>query len=142
MLEIFKAQDINSQVYCRIAPSLIHGVGVVAIKDIPKGTQLNKFWNDLKPKRVEILHNEWALVDEEIKDIILASGCITDGQVGYYIIQHPNAHHTFFFNHSNEPNSEFGVAIKDIKKGEEITRKYAMVHNEVIKYFAKQGIII
>ena len=31
-------QHIRHNIYCRLAPSKIHGVGVVAIKDIPEGT--------------------------------------------------------------------------------------------------------
>ena len=139
---IITAEELNNQIFCRVKPSAIHGVGVVAIRDIPKGTTFNTYWNELAPKRFEIAHDEWPQVAPEIQDIILASGCFTDGEPGYYFIQHPNSLHCLFVNHAEPPNTKEGVALRDIKAGEEITRYCNGVHEEVIKHFARQGITV
>lgn len=136
------AAELNDQVFCRVAPSSIHGVGVVAVRTIPNGTAYNTYWNELNGKRFQIAHDEWGKVDPAIQDIILASGCFTDGDEGSYIIEHPNSHHCLFVNHAEVPNTEFGVALRDIAAGEEITRYCNGIHDEVVKHFAKQGIII
>lgn len=136
------ADVLNNEVYCRVAPSVIHGVGVVAIQDIQKGTLINIYWNEAHGKRFQISLEEWDLVKPEITDIILASGCITDGEEGYYVIEHPNSHHCFFVNHVDEPNTKEGVAMRDIKTGEEITRYCNGVHKKVIEHFKNQGIIV
>lgn len=136
------AEQLNNEIFCRVMPSPIHGVGVVAVRDIPKGTQFNAHWNDLHPYRVQISHEEWEKVDEPIKDIILASGCFADGEPGYYYIQHPNSLHTLFVNHAEEPNTKEGYALRDIKAGEEITRYCNGVHEKVLEHFKSQGILI
>lgn len=136
------AEQLNSEIFCRIAPSKLHGVGIIAIRDIPKGTLFNQYWNEWYGKRIEISHDEWEKVDPEIKDIILASGMFTDGLEGFYHIDHPNTHHCLFFNHAETPNSKEGVALEDIKKGEEVTRYCNGVHEKVLEHFASQGITI
>ena len=36
--EVLAVRKLNTQVWCRLAPSNIHGIGIFAIKNIPKGT--------------------------------------------------------------------------------------------------------
>jgi len=42
------------QVYCRLAPSPIHGIGIFAIKDIPKGT--NPFNNSFMAQEAIVIN--------------------------------------------------------------------------------------
>lgn len=136
------ADQLNSEVFCRHAPSKINGVGVIAIRPIPKGTRYNPMWNEFRQQMFSISHEEWRKVKPEIQDIILSSGAFNDHDANHYICAHPNYNHTFFVNHSDDPNTKDGVALRDISPGEEITRYCDGVHYEVIKHFARQGIII
>ncbi len=136
------ADTLNGEVFCRLGPSKIHGVGVIAIRKIPKGTVYNKDWNELRAETQMISREEWNKVKPEIQDLILSSGAFTDVDSDHYAFDHPNYHHTFFVNHSNDPNTEKGVALRDIKSGEELTRYCNGIHPEVIKHFARQGVII
>lgn len=134
------ADELNNQVFCRVSPSKIHGVGIVAVRDIPKGTLFNRYWNELHGIRFQVSHEDWSKTSWEVKDIVLASGCITDGEEGYYVFEHPNSHHCLFVNHAENPNTKEGIALVDIKTGEEITRYCNGVHEEVIKHFKSKGI--
>ena len=35
--------DLNKTVFCRLGPSKIHGIGVIAIRDIPEGTRITDY---------------------------------------------------------------------------------------------------
>jgi SET domain-containing protein len=115
-------------VYCRLKPSRYGGVGVFAIRDIPKGT--NPFagcydgnFIPVSPKEIE---NQPASIKEMIKDFCP----FQDGK--YWVIERGlNAIDiSFFLNHSKEPNmiaikdGEEFVAKRDIKAGEELTVDY------------------
>lgn len=141
-MTLITSEKLNNEVFCRVAPSSLHGVGILAIKDIPKGTIFNQYWNEWHGLRFDISHEEWEKVDPKIQDVILASGMFTDGIKGYYHIDHPNTHHCLFFNHAENPNSKEGVALIDIKKGEEVTRYCNMIHEKVIEHFKKKGITV
>ncbi len=136
------AETLNGEIYCRLGQSKIHGVGVIAIRRIPIGVTYNPGWNELRPQAQMISKQEWEKVRPEIQDLILTSGAFTDYGEDHYCFEHPNYHHIFFVNHSEEPNTRFGVALRDIEAGEEITRYCNGIHPEVIKHFARQGIII
>jgi hypothetical protein len=103
----------------RLGPSTIHGIGVFADEDIRKGTIVWSF-NPLIDK---------ALTDEEIEglpalaqEFIKIYGfwrddlCVLCGDYGMFV------------NHSSTPNLESpedqSIALRDIRKGEELTEDY------------------
>jgi SET domain-containing protein len=125
--EILK--QLQEDIYCRVAPSKISGVGVVAIRDIPKGT------NPFKEEDINYI----PFSEEELKEIHPETlRLIKDLFVfadGFYWIPPQGIQTlsiTHFLNHSSSPNittdndaSEF-FAIRDIKQGEELTVNYAI----------------
>ncbi len=122
---------LRKNIYCRLQPSRVHGVGIFAIRDIPKGT--NPFrgsrvprWRALPVKK--LLAD--ATIPDEVKEFALAIYPVR-GDTFYFPYHSLNAIDTsYFLNHSSRPNvaaradgSEF-VALREIKKGEELFSDY------------------
>ena len=112
-------------VLSRIAPSKIHGVGVFALRDIPKGTKLNadmmsklytlpiEFFTHLRPEVQKIIIERWPNVYNGSRFI------------------YPDTRIQAFMNHSEKPNysATNDVTLGDIKVGEEITENYKDIEN-------------
>ena len=62
-------ENLLSQTFCRFAPSKIHGIGVFAIKDIPKDTQIFNLCNGLP----NIYHsgNIVELTDADLSELLV-----------------------------------------------------------------------
>ena len=127
-------------VYCRLKPSQIEGVGVFAIRDIPKGTDpfmgLTTVGSEkISAETIEILH---PAIARYIKDMCV----FRDG--GYFI---PDAglnalDVSCYLNHSKTPNMEtkdgtIFVAARDIKEGEELTIHYDSYNDSEPELFAR-----
>mgnify|MGYP001615623930 FL=1 len=117
-------QLLNQSVFCTLAPSPVHGVGVFAIRDIPKGQKMS--CQELsRPQILRMLPKELEKLRPEIKKLILQRWPIVT-TTGYF--QSPN-HDVFllaFINHSDTPNYDKinDTALRDIKMGEEIFEHY------------------
>jgi len=116
-------------VYARLKPSNIHGVGVFAICDIPKGTYLfsedesELIWTTKKalkldemPKEIRQLYDQFCL----IKDKGVTYGCPRNFNLMTI---------AWYLNHSKTPNVGSDkdytfYALRDIKKDEELTADY------------------
>lgn len=115
-------------VYTRLKPSPIHGVGVFAIRDIPKGT--NIFGND-ENKIIWIDESEIKNIDSELKRLYDDFCVVKNGKyacpknfnmltVGWYLNEskeNPNVKCT-------DDGYDF-IAIRDIKQGEELLVDYS-----------------
>jgi SET domain-containing protein len=119
----------HETVYARIQPSKIHGVGVFAIRDIPKGTRLfpeddvELVWRKrdaLKlgelPKEVRELYDQFCL----IKDRGETYGCPKSFNLMTT---------AWYLNHSADPNvgcdKDYSFfALRDIRQAEELTADY------------------
>jgi SET domain-containing protein len=113
-------QELNDTVWATIAPSSIHGVGVFAIRDIPKGQKINA-----QGGTGEWIRTDLAKVEPEVRKLILQRWPLeVDGYP--YLSPNDDAILISFMNHSKEPNydKQTDEALRDIKKGEEITEDY------------------
>lgn len=111
---------LEASVWCRLGPSKIHGIGVIAIRDIAKGTALypkDSYTYELAPHIMQ-LHN----LHPAIQGIIMDRRQMSN----YYRFPNPNmdADMQCFMNHSKTPNSNGHIALIDIKAGEEVTEDY------------------
>ena len=121
-------KQVREDVYCRIAPSPISGVGVFAIRDIPKGT--NPFVGTDEEEYVEIDEHELEGLDPEVMKLI--HDMFVYGAGIYYFpgkgLQAIDI--SYFLNHSLTPNmvadvlGETFTAKIDIKKGDELLVNY------------------
>jgi SET domain-containing protein len=132
-----KKQFLNSlsDVYCRIGRTK-HGVGVVAIRPIPKGT--DPFKNcDPHGDVLEITEQELesSTAPEAAKSMVRDFCALQDGV--YFVPNYGiDAIDKFYYlNHSRKPNmitkdkGETFVAKRNIKTGEELTADYRLYHD-------------
>jgi SET domain-containing protein len=129
--EIIKSLKNN---YCRLKPSKINGIGVAAIKDIPKGKKL--FVGSQVRRWAKFRLSELKNFDQETREMIKGFFA-ADDDGGYWVCQGGlnSIDISFYLNHSNKPNlkaiinkktdfvSDF-VTVRKIKKGEELTVSY------------------
>lgn len=110
---------LNDSIWCWLAPSKIHGVGVFAIRDIPQGQLI---WRWQIPT-FEIPRNRFNEIDPAIMKIIFDSHTFSEHQTRFW---NPNNMIMLvtFMNHSENPNTKENIALRDIQKGEEITINY------------------
>jgi len=114
-------------VYCRIKPSKINGVGVFAIKNIPKN--INPFQKLTKSKWLKLNINLMKKIDKNVLNMIKGFFAIKkDGTFWAPKGGLNDINISFFMNNSNNPNvnilgDEFKT-YRIIKKGEELTINY------------------
>ncbi|MFH1276051.1 MAG: SET domain-containing protein [Candidatus Woesearchaeota archaeon] len=113
-----------------IRDSKINGKGVFALKDFKKGEIVIK-WDLSK-----------VLTDKEVTNLSEDEKKYLDFTNGKHVLQQPPAR---YVNHSCNPNTSVeiikfcDVAIKDIKKEEEITSDYSTQLSEGIKFKCNCG---
>lgn len=129
-----KKQFLESlrDVYCRLGVTP-HGVGVIALRNIPKG--VDPFKNcDKHGDQIEIPQDEFDAFDAppEAKELVRDFCVMQDGT--YFVPDYgiDAIDKSFFLNHSKTPNMETHnrgetfVAARVIKAGEELTADYDM----------------
>jgi SET domain-containing protein len=117
---------LNSTVWATLRPSPIHGIGVFAIRDIPKGTRItdHSVHTIGQEKLFKISDEDFLRILPEIRSLILDRTSFQKGQ--WLVFYSPNVESCLqsFMNHSATPNSDGQTALFDIKAGEEITEDY------------------
>lgn len=127
--EKLKTLKLLQNTYCRLKGSKVSGVGVFAVRDIPKGKdvfpgQINEKWHKFK---VSELKNLDSAVMEMVQDffVVEKNETLTIPKSGLNGMDM-----SFYVNHSDKPNVKtidngFSfVSLRKIKKGEEILVSY------------------
>ena len=123
-------RHVLADCYCRLQPSPIHGIGVYAVRDIPKGRNPFKtFRKYSRPGYVRIADDELDALPPKLSGMIKALFVPTDGKR-----VHPHVWNEFCIparipNHSTAPNLRtvdgFNFrARRGIREGEELTVDY------------------
>ena len=118
-----QVQELNTYVKTKIAPSKIHGVGVFALRDIPKG---QKLYADMATKLYTLPYSSFGKLFPEVKELLLERfPLIVNGSRFLY----PDTRIVAFMNHQENPNynAKSDLVLKDIKEGEEITEDYRKI---------------
>jgi hypothetical protein len=131
---------LNSTVWATLRPSPIHGIGVFAIRDIPKGTQITDHadygekhaLNQLTPQEMNQLH-------PTIRKIILDRTHFLEEDT-FLEFYSPNlsAPLQYWVNHSDTPNTTGTHVIRDIKADEELTINYKTLGTGNAHYMTKE----
>lgn len=121
--------ELNSMVKVKLAPSHIHGVGIIAIRDIRKGEKV--YCEPSKHlKLYSVPYGSLKKLFPEIRELIMQRWA---GIINGSMFQSPNDDQwlVLFMNHSDNPNYNklTDTALQDIKKGEEITSNYCVMDN-------------
>ena len=114
---------LNDIVRFRIGASDIHGVGVIAMRDIKKGTVLEM---DSIPHQFDLPFKKFPKLERDVQDILLGHfPLIVEGSHFMYPVTKFQA----YLNHSDKPNYDAikDKTLKNIKAGEEITEDYRKI---------------
>src|SRR6186713_182828 len=130
--------ELKNNTYVMIRPSNIEGIGVFALRNIPKGCrdmfstakQNPEEWKPIERKFIEEL--------PEHARILVETYCLYD-ESHYYVPEQgfKKMDLVNFLNHSDEPNvvsindGEFFEALRDIPAGEELLIDYGKLVDEV-----------
>ena len=125
--------NLKHDTYCRLKCSKVHGVGVFAIKDIPRSTNpFKKVYT--QNKAVCILDTEIRKLDPEIRKLVKDFTQKEDDGKWYVPLSGFNSMDiSFYINHNDHPNLAMVNGVEDlvmfkanrnIKKGEELTINY------------------
>jgi len=125
-----QAKYLNNTVWCRMGVSPIHGVGVFAVRDIPKGTCFTEY-KMFNKRAFNLKEEDFKEIIKEIRDLIFDQMLWVKG-TKLYEFHSPNLSVNIqsFLNHSNTPNTDGNNTLVDIKKGEELTEDYFSLHPE------------
>lgn len=118
-----QVDELNTYVKTYLAPSEIHGIGVFAMRDIPKGQKLH---TDMAPKIYTLAYSNFGKLFPEVKKYLLERWpLITQDSPFAY----PDTRIVAHMNHAEDPNYDSinDKVLKDIKKGEEITEDYRTI---------------
>jgi hypothetical protein len=116
---------LNDICKIRIAPSPIHGVGIIATRDIKKG---EKLYTDAIPNAFDLPYKKFKELRPEVASMILERyPNIVNGSPFLY----PDSRMGAYLNHSDDPNydAKADVTLRKIKQGEEVTEDYRQIEN-------------
>lgn len=128
--------NLKNDTFCRIGVSKIHGVGVIAIKDIPKGTNPFKISSNVCQVYDSIYLSEKEINQLNPNVTKIVKDFIAPNANGKYSVPYDGLNSldiSFYMNHSLKNNigviddqCEFVLFITNrlIKKGEELTINY------------------
>ena len=130
-------KHLSQEVYCHLAASSVNGVGVFALRAIPKGVE---------PLRSLVQEDEIRFTREEIKslpkavrDEISKFCLIEDQEVHISSLGMNTARMAIYLNHSKTPNVKYQkngqlITLRAIKKGEELLMDYDVNFGEVHEF--------
>ena len=124
-------KDLQQSTYVMIKPSSIHGIGVFAIRDIPKGTK--DLFSQGVGDWIKLTIAEVTALPKHASDLV-ENHCLFDEEC-YYVPDYgfKLVDLVIYLNHSDKPNvvsindGEFFEAIVDIKEGEELFVDYGTI---------------
>jgi SET domain-containing protein len=121
--EKIRLERIMFYIKTKIDRSKIHGLGLFAMQNVEKGDKIYKHNDNLD---LLLTKDKFEILPEKEKKLILHYGYI-DKKTGKYRLDHDDIR---FVNHSKKPNIGLNingiiVALRDIKKGEELTQNYS-----------------
>jgi SET domain-containing protein len=124
---------LNKEVYCRLGVSKVHGIGVFAIKAIPKG--INPLKSKVKYKDVSFSHKELKNVPSGVKKQMKIFCYFDKNKFLVPSIGLNNFDLAVYLNHSKNPNVQFKkndklVTLRAIKAGEELMMDYDVTFGE------------
>jgi SET domain-containing protein len=126
-------QHLETEVFCKLGVSPIHGIGVFAIRPIPKG--INPLKSYIPHREIDISKKDIKRLPKGVKNQ-LDTFCYYDKKkVSVPVIGLNSFDLAVYLNHSKQPNLRFKkagvlVSLKAIKQGEELFIDYDISFGE------------
>lgn len=125
--------ELIHNTYVMLRPSPIEGIGVFAIRDIPKGTKTMFSKPNASDKWITIAREEVERMPSHAQHIITNYSLYDDES--YFVPDHgfKKVDVCLFLNHSDQPNvasindGDYFEATRDIAAGEELLIDYGMI---------------
>ncbi|MEJ7645764.1 MAG: SET domain-containing protein-lysine N-methyltransferase [Chryseolinea sp.] len=122
--------ELSNNTYVILRPSPIAGIGVFALRDIPKGTRSMFSAPHREDRWISVPKEEVKMLSESIQ-FLIGNYCLFDDE-NYFVPDHgfKKVDLCLFLNHGDDPNvisindGEYFEAIKEIAEGEELLLYY------------------
>ncbi len=114
---------LNEITKLKIAPSLIHGVGIFATRDLKEG---EKVYADIIAYMFDVPYERFSELRPDVAERLLGHfPLVLKGSHFLY----PTARMLAYCNHADEPNYDAvkDIMLKDVKEGDEITEDYRKI---------------
>jgi SET domain-containing protein len=126
-------QHLKNEVYCKLGVSTIHGVGVFALREIPKGTLPLQSMVSRKEKKFS--RTKLKEIPKSVRKHLADFCLIESGRVFVPEIGMNAVNISIYLNHSKTPNLGFNKqdvleALRDVARGEELTIDYDLSFGE------------
>ena len=126
-------KHLQTEVYCRLGVSPIHGIGVFAIRDIPKGTQ--PLVSLLKIKEFSFSKKEIKKLPSSVQKEVRMFCYYNKDEYLIPSIGLNAMNMAFYMNHSKNPNIKYLknntlLSLRKIKAGEELFFDYDLAFDE------------
>jgi SET domain-containing protein len=127
----------ENEVYSRLGVSPIHGIGVFAVRDIPKGA--NPLKSYVRFKEIDIPKADIKHLPKGVREQIDTFCYYDRKKVSIPRLGLNTFDMAIYLNHSKKPNLRFKkagvlIALRDVKKGEEMFIDYDISFGEKHKF--------
>jgi SET domain-containing protein len=124
-------QELSQEIYVALKPSPLHGIGVFAIRDIPKGCR--RIFSKHAGEYIKLPIRDVENLPEHSRNLV-ETYCLYDDH-HYYVPEYgfKIMDMVIYLNHSSTPNvhsindGEYFEAIRDINAGEELLVNYGSI---------------
>jgi hypothetical protein len=120
-------EHLSQEVYCHLGVSPVHGIGVFAIRAIPKG--VNPMKSLLKFEELRFSPEEIKALPRSVRKEIAIFCYYDDDEVRIPSIGLNSMNMAVYLNHSKNPNVQYKkngqlISLQAIKRGEELMMDY------------------
>jgi SET domain-containing protein len=133
-------RDLIDNIYCRVAPSKIHGCGLIAVRNILAGTSVIR---TLRKRSWVWLPIAYDLIDPGVRKMLVDFCPFVNGNARLQKGGLNDISIDYFLNHSDDPNCHFIkdelIAIRDIQTEEEVTVNYKQCFRQGLQNTAVSG---
>ena len=113
---------LTETVWLTLKPSPIAGIGVFALRDIPKGTKV--IWQYDTIETEYLTEQEFDALPVEINEEILHRTIFVKNEPLEFLNPNCVTDYRSYMNHSHTPNTDGITTLVAIRKGEELTEDY------------------
>jgi hypothetical protein len=127
-------KHLKDEVYCRLGVSPVHGIGVFAVRAIPKGVNPMRTWHDVK--EVPLALKELKGLPKGVRKELDMFCYYTKGVMHIPSVGMNTMNMAVYLNHSKKPSVKYLkngqlVTLKAVRTGEELMLDYDISFGEI-----------